>query len=55
MQGSIESIGAAETGSVSILLIPAPSGETTLEVRSTPVPGEKIVENNEASYTVVFE
>jgi hypothetical protein len=55
LQGSIETIGAAETSSVSIPLTPAPSGEVTLEVKVNPVPGEQITENNEASYTVVFE
>jgi hypothetical protein len=55
LQGSIETIGAGETSSVSIPLTPAPSGEVTLEVKVNPVPGEQITENNEASYTVVFE
>lgn len=55
VQGSIESIGAHETGSTSILLTPPPSGEVTLEVKVEPVPGEKITENNEASFTVIFE
>lgn len=55
LTGSIESIGAAETGSVSIPLTPTPSGEVTLEVKVDTVPGEEVAENNEASYTVVFE
>jgi CARDB len=55
LQGSIESIGAGETSSVSIPLTPAPSGEATLEVKVETVPGEQVSENNEASYTVVFE
>jgi hypothetical protein len=55
LQGSIETIGAGETSSVSIPLTPAPSGEVTLEVKVNAVPGEQITENNEASYTVVFE
>jgi hypothetical protein len=55
VQGSIESIGVGETGSASILLTPVPSGEVTLEVKVEPVPGEQITENNEASFTVVFE
>ncbi len=55
LQGSIESIGAGETGSVSIPLTPAPKGEATLEVDVETVPGEQISENNEASFTVVFE
>jgi len=55
LQGTIESIGAGETGSVGIPLTPAPSGEVTLEVDVETVPGEQVSENNEASYTVVFE
>jgi hypothetical protein len=55
LQGSIETIGAGETSAVSIPLTPAPKGEVTLEVKVNPVPGEQITENNEASYTVVFE
>jgi CARDB len=55
LQGTIESIGAAETGSVSIPLTPTPSGEVTLEVDVEAVPGEQLTTNNEASYTVVFE
>jgi hypothetical protein len=55
LQGSIESIGAGETSAVSIPLTPTPSGEVTLEVEVDTVPGEQVSENNEASYTVVFE
>ncbi len=55
LQGSVETVGAGETSSVSIPLTPTPSGEVTLEVRVDAVPGEQITENNEASYTVVFE
>jgi hypothetical protein len=55
LQGSIESIGAGETSSVSIPLTPAPSGEVTLEVDVEAVPGEQVTTNNEASYTVSFE
>jgi CARDB len=51
----IETIGAGETGTASILLTPTPSGEVTLEVKVDTVPGEKVATNNEASYTVVFE
>jgi CARDB len=52
---SIETIGAGETASVNIPLTPTPSGEVTLEVKVDTVPGEQVSENNEASYTVVFE
>jgi hypothetical protein len=55
VQESIESIGAAETETVSIPLTPTPEGEVTLEVKVDTVPGEQVEENNEASYTVVFE
>jgi hypothetical protein len=55
VQGSIESIGAGETSAVSIPLTPTPKGEVTLEVKVDTVPGEQVSENNEASYTVVFE
>ena len=48
-------IGAGETGTASIPLTPTPSGEVTLEVKVDTVPGEQVAENNEASYTVVFE
>jgi CARDB protein len=55
VQGDIETIGAAETGTASLLLTPTPSGEVTLEVKVDTVPGEQVSENNEATYTVVFE
>jgi hypothetical protein len=55
VEESIESIGAGETGSVTIPLVPVPTGEVTLEVKVDTVPGEQVSENNEASYTVVFE
>lgn len=45
--------GAEETAVVS--LVPAPEGETELEVQVEPVPGEQFTDNNEATYTVVFE
>ncbi len=55
LTGTIESIGAAETGSVSIPLTPAPSGETALEIKVDTVPGEEIATNNEETFTVNFE
>jgi len=55
VQESIESIGAGETGVVSIPLTPTPSGEVALEVKVDTVPGEQVSSNNEASYTVLFE
>lgn len=55
LEESIESIESGETGVVGIPLVPVPSGEVTLEVNVETVPGEQITENNEASYTVLFE
>jgi hypothetical protein len=55
LSGTIDSIGAGESSSVAIPLTPAPSGEVTLEVKVDTVPGEKVSENNEASYNVAFE
>ena len=55
LEGTIDSIGAHEQGSVTIPLTPTPKGEVTLEVSVATVPGEQISENNEASYTVSFE
>jgi hypothetical protein len=55
VQEDIETIGPAETATVSIPLTPTPKGEVTLEVKVDTVPGEQVAENNEASYTVVFE
>jgi hypothetical protein len=55
LQDSIETIGAQETGTVTIPLVPEPKGEVSLEVKVQPVPGEKVTSNNEASYTVKFE
>ena len=55
LQQDISSIEAGATETVTIPLTPAPSGEVTLEVEAEPVPGEEVSENNEASYSVVFE
>ncbi len=55
LSGTIDSIGTGESETVAIPLTPAPSGEATLEVKVDTVPGEKVSENNEASYTVAFE
>jgi hypothetical protein len=46
-------VGVAEAATVT--LVPTPEGETTLEVEAEPVPGEEFTDNNEATYTVVFE
>ena len=55
VEGSISSIEAGETGVATIPLTPTPQGETTLEIKVDTVPGEQVSENNEATYTVVFE
>lgn len=55
LSGTIDSIGAGESSIASIPLTSAPSGEATLEVKVDTVPGEKISENNEAAYSVIFE
>jgi hypothetical protein len=50
----ISSLAAGETGTASILLTPAPSGEVTLEIKVGAVPGEQVLDNNEATYSVSF-
>lgn len=55
IEGEISEIEVGETGTVSIPLTPAPSGEVTLEVEVEPLPGEELTENNEATYTLLVE
>lgn len=55
LQGTIPSIEASETESVSIPLTGTPRGRVTLEVDVQPVPGERVADNNKASYTVIFQ
>ncbi len=55
LSGTIDSIAVGESETLAIPLTPAPSGEVTLEVKVDTVPGEKVSENNEASYNVLFE
>jgi CARDB protein len=55
LQGEIGEIAAGEIGTATIPLNPTPSGEVTLEIEVEPVAGEKITENNEATYTLVVE
>jgi hypothetical protein len=55
LEGTIEQVAAGEVASTTIPLTPTPKGEATLEVKAGPVPGEHITENNEATYSVVFE
>jgi len=54
IEESIPEIAAGSTGTATILLTPAPTGQVTLEVKVDPVPGESITTNNEATYTVDF-
>jgi hypothetical protein len=53
-EDTISSIEPLETGSVAIPLVPAPTGEITLEVVVDAVPGEETTENNEAAYSVLL-
>jgi hypothetical protein len=55
LEQAIPSLAVGETGTASILLTPAPLGEVTLEIVVAPVPGEQVLDNNEATYTVSFE
>jgi hypothetical protein len=55
LQGEIDEIAAGEIGTATIPLTPTPSGEVALEVEVEPVAGEKITENNEATYTLIVE
>jgi hypothetical protein len=55
VQGTVNTIAAGETSSLTIPLTPAPSGTATLEVEVKPVPGEQVADNNRASYTVEFQ
>ncbi|HEY2716570.1 MAG TPA: CARDB domain-containing protein [Solirubrobacterales bacterium] len=55
LEGTIEQVAAGEIGTTTIPLTPTPEGEATVEVKAGPVQGEHITENNEATYTVVFE
>jgi hypothetical protein len=54
-QGTIESLGAGEEGTATIPLVPAPSGEVTIEVEVATVPGEQEAGNNVATYTITIE
>lgn len=54
LQASIPEIAAGATGTATIPLTPAPSGQVTIDVTVEPVPSESVTTNNEASYTVDF-
>ena len=51
----IATLEAAAEETAVVPLTPAPEGETELEVKVEPVPGEQFTDNNEATYTVIFE
>jgi hypothetical protein len=51
----IPALEAAAEETAVVPLTPVPEGETELEVKVEPVPGEQFTDNNEATYTVVFE
>jgi hypothetical protein len=55
LEQSIPALGIGETGTASILLTPAPTGEVTIDISVAGVPGEKVLDNNEATYSVTFE
>jgi len=55
LTGSIDTILPGETGQASVLLTPAPTGQVQLDVTVTGVDGEAVLDNNEATYTVIFE
>lgn len=54
IEESIPEIAPSSTGTATILLTPAPTGQVTLDVSVEAVPGESITTNNEATYTVDF-
>ena len=57
LQGQISALSAGESGTVTVPLTtkPPPGTDVTLEVVVQPVLGEQIADNNQASYTVVFQ
>ena len=55
LKETIDELPAGETGTAVISLTPTPSGEVTIEVEVEPVPGEEVLENNEATYTLLIE
>jgi uncharacterized lipoprotein YajG len=51
----IATLEAAAEETAIVPLTPAPEGEAEIEVEVEAVPGEQFTDNNEATYTVVFE
>jgi hypothetical protein len=55
LKETIDELPAGETGTAVISLTPTPSGEVTIEVEVEAVPGEEVLENNEAVYALIVE
>ena len=55
LKETIDELPAGETGTAVISLTPTPSGEVTIEIEVEAVPGEEVLENNEAAYTLLVE
>jgi hypothetical protein len=57
LNGQLQALSAGEQGSVTIPLTskPASGTDTTLEVVVNPVPGEQLTDNNQSTYTVIFQ
>jgi hypothetical protein len=55
LKETIDELPAGETGTALITLTPTPSGEATIEIEVEPVPGEEVLENNEATYALLVE
>jgi hypothetical protein len=55
VKGEINELPAGEIGTAVIPMMPAPSGEVTLEIEVEAVDGESVTENNEATYTLLIE
>ena len=55
LKETIDELPAGESATALVTLTPAPSGEATIEIEVEPVPGEELVENNEATYSLLIE
>lgn len=56
LQKTVSRVAAGDTATATIpFSAKPPSGPTTVEVKVGPVPGEKLTDNNEATYPVVFQ
>ena len=55
LKETIDELPAGETETALISLTPTPSGEVTIEIEVEAVPGEEVLENNEATYTLLIE